>query len=144
MKNKISNTLLAIITFMTNITCAADFQQCPLALKVNQTTQSITSDWKIFNSDEKHPYVGVSFSEGSPDKKVILAPDKEKKIKGGVLAVWHLPTSAEGYWVSCLYAETSVTIARRLPSNIQSCAVEYDSRSSPPIIKNWHCGPQTK
>ncbi|MBC7455278.1 MAG: hypothetical protein H7335_16595 [Massilia sp.] len=145
MKNTISNTLLITITsLMTNVACASDFQQCPLELLVNQTAQSTMSDWKIFNSDEKHPYVGISFSEGSPDKKMILAPDKEKKVKGGVLATWHFPTSAEEYWASCLYAETSVTIARRLPSNIQSCAVEYDGRSSPPIIKNWHCTLQKK
>jgi hypothetical protein len=145
MKIIISNTLLAAIaSLMTNVACASDFQQCPLELLVNQTAQGTVSGWKTFNSDEKYPYVGVSFSAGSPDKKAILAPDKEKKIKGGTLAIWHFTTSAEGYWVSCLYAETSATVARRLPTNIQSCAVEYDGRSSPPIVKNWHCDPQTK
>ena len=129
---------------MTNIAFASNVQQCPLELQVTQTTQGTVPEWKIFNSNEKHPYVGISFSEGSPDKKAVLAPNKEKKIKGGTLSIWDFTASSEGYWMSCIYAETSATVAQKLPTNIQSCEVEYDGRSSPPIVKNWHCGQQIK
>lgn len=135
----IKSLISAAALSITSVVCAADFQQCPLKLAVKQTIQSTVSDWKAFDSNEKYPYVGISFSEGSPDKRTILAPDKEKNMKGGTLATWHFSASTEGYWVSCLYAETSATVARRLPANIQSCEVQYDAHSSPPVVKNWHC-----
>lgn len=143
-ETKIKGLVVAFTSLIGSVAYASDFRQCPLELLVNQTVQSTQSDWKTFNSNEKHPYVGVSFSEGPPDKKATLAPGKEKKIKGGTLAIWDFPTTAEGYWVSCLYAETSATVAQKLPSDVQSCEVAYDVRSSPPIVKNWRCGSQTK
>jgi hypothetical protein len=145
MKNsKLKCIIIAITSLIGNLAYASDYQQCPLNLLVNQTVQNASSDWKIFNSYEKHPYVGVSFSEGEPDKKVILAPGKEKKVKGGTLAIWDFSPSDEGYWVSCLYAETSATVAQKLPPNVQSCEAEYDVRSSPPLLKKWSCSTQAR
>ena len=145
MKNsKLKYIITAITSVIGNLVYASDYQQCPLDLRVTQTAQISSSEWKIFNSNGKHPYVGVSFSEGEPDKKVILAPGKEKKVKGGTLAIWDFSPSDEGYWVSCLYAETSATVAKKLPPNVQSCEAEYDVRSSPPLLKKWSCSTQTR
>lgn len=145
MKYEKCKIVVLVFSLLTaGIAHASDFQQCPFELLVSQTVQGAQPDWSAFNSDKKHPYVGISFSEGSPDKRAILSPSKEKKIKRGILAIWEFPTSVEGYWISCLYAETSATVARKLPSEIQSCEAEYDIRSSPPLVKKWHCDSQTK
>lgn len=111
---------------------------------MTQTVRNVIPGWQAFDSDQQHPYVGVSFSEGAPDQKTVLAPTTEKKIKGGTLAVWKFPVSATGYWVSCLYAETSATIATKLANDIRSCEVEYDGRFSLPVAKRWHCGSRAK
>jgi len=126
-----------------NVARGSDFVQCPSEVRVTETIQGNTSDWKAFDSDEKHPYVGISFSEGAPDQKLTLAPTQEKQTKGGILAVWDFTASSDRYWVSCLYAETSATVAQKLPSDIQSCEVEYDTRSSPPLARTWRCRSQT-
>lgn len=140
MKKIMCKILVAGLTSLIGgIAYSADFRQCPLELSIKQTLQNSQTDWKTFNSHEKHPYVGVSFSEGSPDKKVILAPSTEKKMKDGINATWEFSPSAEGYWVSCLYAETSVTVSQKLPSKVQACEVEYDADSSRPVVKKWRC-----
>ena len=94
---------------------AADLQQCPKELLVNQVAQDVDTGWKEFNTHEKHPYIGVAFYEGSPDQKAMLAPLKEKKIKGGTIAYWNFPVVSVAYWMSCLYGETSVVVSQMLP-----------------------------
>ncbi len=118
--------------------------QCPAALTVQQSADAGPDGWQVFNTHDKHPYVGVSFSEGPPDKKAILAPNSEKKAGGAKLAVWTLTKSAEGYWVSCLYSETSATVAKKLPDDVTYCEVEYDRNFSQPVAKRWRCSSGVK
>lgn len=136
--------LTALLSFAGHVAQAQDLLQCPPALKIQQNIDGEQTGWQALNSHEKHPYVGVSFSEGTPDKKIILAPSSEKKVRGALLAVWALPKSADGYWVSCLYAETSVTVARKLPDDVTYCEVEYDRNFSQPVAKRWQCGAKPK
>ena len=146
MKNIKTSVFIATLALWLfgGIACAAELLQCPTELSVKQTIQGAIPEWQSFNSNQKHPYIGVSFSEGPPDQKVILAPDQENKIKGGTLAVWSFPASTAGYWVSCLYAETSAIVAHKLPTDIRSCVVEYDSRYAAPLVKKWYCSSQEK
>ncbi len=137
-------TVGAFLSFTSLSSHAAEPDACPARLAVSQTTADANPGWKPFNSDEKHPWVGVSFSEGTPDQKVTLAPSSEKKIKGGTRASWTLTPSATGYWVSCLYAQTGAVIAKKLPADATFCEVEYDGQFNPAIAKKWHCGAKAK
>ena len=142
---KLSAPLLAaFLSLAGHIAHAQDLMQCPPVLKTKQSIDGEQTGWQAFNSHEKHPYVSVSFSEGTPNKKIILAPSSEKKVRGKLLAVWTLPKSTEGYWVSCLYGETSVTVARKLPDDVSYCEVEYDRNFSQPVAKRWMCGAKAK
>ena len=76
------NALAAV--FLIQISCAAyagEMNDCPSSLRVAQTVQGGKGNWQPFDSDENHPFVGVSFSDGPPNLKVILAPDREQKTK---------------------------------------------------------------
>lgn len=127
------------LAFSETLAYASDSLHCPEQLLVRQKVEKTPSDWQIFNSDEMHPYVGVSFSEGPPDQKVILAPAQEKKVKSRIFSLWKFLPSTQGYWVSCLYADTSVIVSKKLPSEVQSCEVEYDADFSIPKATNWLC-----
>lgn len=70
---------------------AADLPQCPPEIMVRQTISQAPAPWASFNSDERHPYAGVSFSEGPPDQKVTLAPGKQTRARNGSVLRWSLP-----------------------------------------------------
>ncbi len=131
--------LLGLLGISLNAACVAANFICPPQLQVSQEIKDDTKEWKKFNVDEKYPYIGVSFSQGTPDKKVILAPTSEKKRAGNIVATWLLPPTTEGYWIACLYNGTSAIIAKQLEANVTSCEVEYDARFSSPVAKKWHC-----
>lgn len=133
-------TLVMWICISSPMSLAADLPQCPPEIMVRQTISQSPAPWKTFNSDERHPYTGVSFSEGPPDRKVTLAPGKQTRGRNGSVLRWSLPPSKEGYWVSCEYAQTSATIASPLPTDIRSCEVGYDNRAVPPMVTHWACG----
>lgn len=118
---------------------AADVDSCPSELPVSQKILNAPGGWDEINTSDLHPYVGVSFSQGPPTDQVILAPDVVQEIRGGRRSVWHFSNTAQAYWISCLYAETSATVAKRLPKNIVTCEVEYDGKFSSPVAKTWRC-----
>lgn len=139
MNTKLIRLAIMLSPCIGGVVFAGDAQRCPAQLSVIQVIQGAQASWQSFNSDDKHPFIGVSFSEGSPDKKVVLAPDTEQKKSSGIVASWALPPSADGYWVTCLYAETSATVGQKLPDDVRSCLVEYDGRSSPSVVLKWQC-----
>jgi hypothetical protein len=133
-----------LLTYLCCSPCAADTFTCPSELRVAQEIGENVKDWKPFNSKDRHPYIGVSFSQGPPDEQVILAPSSEKKHRGNIIATWELPPSTDGYWVSCLYSKTSAVVVRKLEGNPSSCEVEYDNRFSTPVAKQWRCNSRVK
>jgi len=118
---------------------ASDLPECPKELTVRQSVDGEPAGWQALSTHDKHPYVGVSFTEGPPDRKVILAPSRSKRVHGASVSTWSLAKSNDGYWVSCLYGETSATVATKLPSDVAHCEVEYDKRFSRPVAKRWRC-----
>ena len=140
---KISFLPLMMVSLFGQTARAADFYACPSELKVAANVSEPPSGWEVINTDDRHPYVGVSFSLGPPSDQAILAPDGVRTIKSGRIAVWHFSDTVQAYWVSCLYAETSATVAKKLPANTGSCEVEYDGRFSAPVAKTWRCLPRS-
>lgn len=140
---KIAFLPLIWVTLFGQTARGADFYTCPPELKVVTHVAVPPSAWEAINTDDLHPYVGVSFSLGPPSDRAILAPDGARKIQGGRMAIWHFPDSVQAYWVSCLYAETSASLTKKLPASIGSCEVEYDGRFSAPVVRAWRCLPRS-
>lgn len=119
---------------------AQDAHTCPKKLAVMQTVaERIADGWKSVGSNKEHPFIGISFSAGYPDKAMLLAPSKKVKKNKAITVIWEFPESDTGYWVSCEYGKTSATVAKELDRNIRVCTVEYDSRFSEPVVKKWGC-----
>lgn len=114
--------------------------QCPEKIASTQVAVGDFEDgWQSFGGTRNHPLVSVSFSVGSPDKNVVLAPSKEAAAGKSATAVWEFSESDEDYWVSCEYARTSVVIAKSLGKSVRRCTAEYDNRFSVPVVKKWGC-----
>jgi len=131
--------LIASIGFSKFAFATPDFFACPTEISVEQKATESSENWTVFNSQSKHPFINISFSEGDPSQRVILAPSREKQKKGAHVNIWNFSPSSSGYWVSCIYSETSVILARKLPSNTKSCEIEYDKKFSSPVVKSFKC-----
>ncbi len=132
--------ITAVVMMMNVLAFAGDEIVCPPRLTVqHDITGNVPDDWQKHDDRSSHPFVNVMFSEGSPDLQIILAPIGKKKVKGKSIAEWEFPKSAVGYWVSCLYNNTSATIARKLPEDVAYCEVQYDKAYSSPHVERWRC-----
>ena len=117
------------------VSFASDTPQCPAAIDVRQQAREVPAGWLEYQPDSKHPLMSVEFSEGDPSKKVTLLPVEER----GNVAIWNFPPSADGYWISCSYNNTSIVISRKLRSGTTWCQVEYDRDFAIPLPKKVSC-----
>jgi len=134
-----AGTLFAAIVVCIGCALASDVPPCPPQIKVDQNALDSPAGWSVFNSRSAHPFVNLRFSEGEPSQLMILAPSRQKKRKGVPVDVWDFTGSSTGYWISCIYSETSVVVARKLPTDVTSCEVEYDKAFSSPVAKRFTC-----
>lgn len=131
-------TLLAAAGWMSE--AAAQVPACPPRLAVQQAAPAAPEGWKAFDTKREHPFIGVSFSEGTPDRRYTLAPDRDRKTgPNASTSTWTFSPGPEGHWVACTYAETAVVIAQKLPENVTACEVKYDTRHRPAIVREWSC-----
>lgn len=133
-------TVIFVITltlcFSWTALCIAEQIVCPEEIKVAQNAVEIPAGWKATNKPTRYPFTNVSFSEGQPEERIILAPDLEVKYK----ATWRFDEkSKDGYWISCEYGSTSVVMSKMLPAKIKECTVTYDRAFSQPVVKQVLC-----
>jgi hypothetical protein len=112
---------------------------CPPSLTVTQKIDAAAGDWLAFSSHERHPWTGVSFSEGPPDQMVWLAPTEEHAVRGIKVATRRFLPSAQGYWVACIYSGSSAYVARKLPAELSFCEVEFDPKFAAAEVSKWRC-----
>jgi len=135
---KFSVALGLTVLLWTTSAPAASYD-CPATIAVRQAIVVIPQGWSGFEDQDVHPLAAVSLSEGEPTKRATLVPDSS--VRKGKLAVttWSFTASSEGYWLSCLYAGTSMGVTRKLPDGVKSCRVEADARTDPPSPTKIEC-----
>lgn len=110
--------------------------QCPREIQTEQRIAGDQPDWTASVEDTRYPLVSIRLSEGEPAGMAWLAPTESK---GVAVQSWSLPSSKEGYWVSCGYGGTSVVLSRRLPEGIKKCTVWFDKDHVPPTALKYQC-----
>ncbi|WP_404813553.1 STY0301 family protein [Geomonas subterranea] len=123
------------VAVLPAVSFASEIVQCPATIEVQQQARAVPPGWIAYEPDSKHPLMSMEFSEGEPSKKVTVLPTGEK----GVVSVWDFTASAEGYWVSCSYNDTSVVVSRKLRSGTTACQVEYDRGFATPLPRRISC-----
>jgi hypothetical protein len=112
---------------------------CPAEITVEQKATPPDPQWKPFDSQPRHPFLSVAFSEGDPSGRAILAPTRQQKTKQRQADIWLFPESSLGYWLLCEYSGTSMTLSRPLDAGVKSCEAEYDPRFSSAVVKQLTC-----
>ena len=121
---------LIIILFFSSPVFAGELH-CPKSISVKQKITSLPSSWEAFAEPFPYQLKAVSFFEGHPKRRVALVNDLSETIDSKTeLAAWNFPPSSKGYWVECIYDQTTIALTKRLPESISQCRVTYDSSIS--------------
>jgi hypothetical protein len=113
---------------------------CPAQLAVNQTVSDSIAGWTALNQQGSYPFVRVAFYPGPPVDGSQIVPTVEFKGQAGLHDTWDLPRREGGYWLTCSYANTSATVARKLADDTDHCRADYDGRFITLVVKHWSCG----
>ena len=129
---------LILVGFPTHLW--ADEVVCPPTIDVAQEIKNTPPDWEAFTDTVSLRFVNVSFSSGTPDKQMVLAPTSSTKRGSDLINVWEFfPSDQEDTWVSCLYNNTTIMLSRKLPKDARQCRVTYDGRHRGPVAKKIEC-----
>ena len=113
---------------------------CPAQLAVTQTVAEPVAGWTPLNQQASYPFVRVAFYPGPPADSTLIVPTLEYKGQAGLHDSWDLPHRDGGYWMTCAYANTTATVARKLPADTDYCRADYDGRFITLVVKHWSCG----
>ena len=113
---------------------------CPAQLPVRQTVSDTIAGWTPVNQQGSYPFVRVAFHPGPPVDGDLIVPTVEFKGQAGLHDGWDLPHRDSGYWMTCAYANTTATIARKLADDVDFCQADYDGRFLTLVVKHWSCG----
>jgi len=113
---------------------------CPAQLPVRQTVSEAIAGWTPMNQQGSYPFVRVALHPGPPVDGDLIVPTVEYKGQAGLHDGWDLPHRDGGYWMTCAYANTTATIARKLADDVDFCQADYDGRFLTLVVKHWSCG----
>ena len=113
---------------------------CPAQLPVRQTVTESIAGWAPMNQDGSYPFQRVALHPGRPVDGDLIVPTFEYKGQAGLHDGWDLPHREGGYWLSCAYANTTATVARKLADDVDFCQADYDGRFITLVVKHWSCG----
>lgn len=115
---------------------------CPAQLPVKQTITDTLEGWTPLNQQGSYPFTRVAFYPGPPAESALIVPTIEFKGQAGLHDGWDLPHRPGGYWMTCAYANTTATVARKLANDVDFCMADYDGRFMTLVVKRWSCGPR--
>jgi len=113
---------------------------CPAQLPVRQTVSETQAGWTPLNQQGSYPFVRVAFYPGPPAESALIVPTIEYRGQAGLHDRWELPRRSDGYWMTCAYANTTATVARKLADDVDFCLADYDGRFMTLVVKHWSCG----
>jgi len=113
---------------------------CPAQLPVSQTVTESPTGWTAQNQQGNYPFVRVAIYPGPPGETSLIVPTVEYRGQAGLHDRWELPRRNGGYWMTCAYANTTATVARRLADDVDFCLADYDGRFLTLVVKHWSCG----
>jgi len=121
---------------------AAEEVGCPAQISTIQTLARPVSGWSERKDPSPNVLAGLTFYDGRPEEQASLAPD-EKHVKGKLVESWELfPNPPRQNWLECIYAGTSIKLARPLPKEIRGCTVTFDEKQTVdgyPLIEKIAC-----
>ncbi len=110
---------------------AAPEAACPDPIRTRQGLASAHPGWDEAVDQMPNSLLFVNFFEGAPSNGRLLGFDRsaERARLNEYSEEWEFPPRMRGrVWVSCVYADTGVSLIRRLPPAMGGCRITYSSR----------------
>ena len=110
---------------------------CPPDISLKQEVKP-EPGWATHDPEVPHKYYFAQFSDGPPERHVILMHDKaSRQGKDKVLHYQFLPSQEP--WLICSYTGTSAALTRKLPKAIRSCQLILDHAHNDEIVSEIRC-----
>jgi hypothetical protein len=142
--NMIRGLCACVAALLASASALADIG-CPMKIEVSQSLAAAQEGWT--DGREKLPteLAGISVFDGPPEQLADLVPDDGADSGDSRSDVWNLPTNERGYWLTCRYSSTTVTLTRQLPATVTRCEAVYEKQQSfiggAPVVRSVACGP---
>jgi hypothetical protein len=127
--------LAAILGSLAFLAAPADGQAdgaevvCPFEIDVAQALREPQNEWAEGAEPWPTELVNLAVFDGPPEELVQLIHDEETAEGDTVTIAWELaPDNARGYWITCHYANTLVTLTRALPMASSRCEVVFETQ----------------
>jgi len=138
------SVLFGLATLVPVPAGAADLS-CPMAIEVTQKLAAPQKGWTEGADKLPIELSGIAVFDGPPSEMADLIPDEGPKTADTVSDTWDLPPSDRGYWLTCRYGNTNVTLTRQLPKSVKRCEAIFEKdqsfASGAAVARSAKCGP---
>lgn len=124
----------------------ADFDvPCPESIVVSQQLAQPVETWEGMDArrDQRHRLRAAAFYDGHPGQMAQLREARFKRANGSggvdILTFKFSASYPDGIWLACLYEDTSVIVARKLPQDSIACEITYTRRRPPAPVLTTRC-----
>jgi len=137
-------TIASLAALLPASAVAADLS-CPMAIEATQKLAAPQKGWTEGTGKLPTELSGLAVFDGPPSEMADLAPDEGPTTADSVSNIWDLPPSDRGYWVTCSYGNTNVTLTRQLPKSVTRCEAVFEKNQTfaggAPVARSAKCGP---
>jgi hypothetical protein len=118
---------------------------CPLKIQVTQQLAAQGPGWKVGTTGWPAALTALSVFDGTPENHYALRQDDERQDEKTWTVIWNLPPRPHPYWITCRYANTTITLSRPLPATVTRCELvhelEITSADGGLVVRSMDCGP---
>jgi hypothetical protein len=118
---------------------------CPMKIDVEEKLAAPQPGWTEGMSGLPTELAGISVFDGPPEELAELVPDDGTDAADARTDIWNLPKNDRGYWLTCRYASTTVTLTRQLPPTVTRCEAVYEKEihfvGGDSVVRSVACGP---
>jgi hypothetical protein len=115
--------IFSVVLLASPVAFADDI--CPRSIDVTQGIKTAPGGWTVGDSKLPADLTGITMFSGPPEEQASLVPDGRSEDDELNNDIWNLTPDTRGYWIQCNYANTTVTLAKKLPDNFKQCQVRY-------------------
>jgi hypothetical protein len=124
---------------------AAAETTCPLSIKAAQSLAAPVAHWTEGAEALPTELAGATLFDGPPEELAALVPDGGNEDDTTTTEFWTLAANPRGYWITCRYASTTVTLTQRLPDSATRCEVVSEKEiafiGGQKVVRSATCGP---
>ena len=118
---------------------------CPMKIDVSQKLTAPVADWTAGTEALPTELSGLTVFDGPPEELASLVPDGDSEDDKTTTEFWTLAANPRGYWITCHYSSTTVTLTQRLPDSATRCEVVREKEQSfiggQKVVRSLTCGP---